>query len=432
MPSSILIYFPCISKSITFPLSTFVQKLLDKGHEVTFATSYILNNKNVINVEVGSSIRNWVDETASKHLFAGKDLLETNLFECSMEANGEAMEKLLAMNKKWDTVIVYPAFGNEVGMYLARYLSANLALYITDMPTTAAWLDHVYGTFNGEGELFRDSGVQSAVTEVVRKYLPDQTELLKLSIADLERKASLVLCQGNPLVMGGMRPVPPNVVYCGMMQCKPAAKLPDDLQEFMDNASEGVVYVSFGSVLQGSQVPADKLQALISVLGSVKQKVLMKWESDHMEGQPSNMKCKKFLPQQDILGHKNLTTFITHAGYLSFEEALCHQTPLVVTPICYDQFANADEVVKLGIGKSVKFTDITFDNLSEALTEVLNNPSYKNQAKKIGSALSPWKEMVDPVTRAVWWVEHVTDNPGVYSLENFYYKFPSPIPGSDC
>ena len=24
----------------------------------------------------------------------------------------------------------------------------------------------------------------------------------------------------------------------------------------------------------------------------------MKWESDHMEGQPSNMKCKKFLPQQ--------------------------------------------------------------------------------------------------------------------------------------
>ena len=43
----------------------------------------------------------------------------------------------------------------KVGMYLARYLSANLALYITDMPTTAAWLDHVYGTFNGEGELFR-------------------------------------------------------------------------------------------------------------------------------------------------------------------------------------------------------------------------------------------------------------------------------------
>ena len=63
---------------------------------------------------MGSGIRNWADVTASQHLFAGKDLLETNLFELSMEAQGEAVERLLAMNKKWDTVIVYPAFGNEV------------------------------------------------------------------------------------------------------------------------------------------------------------------------------------------------------------------------------------------------------------------------------------------------------------------------------
>ena len=113
MPS-ILIYFPCISKSITFPLSAFVDRLLDNGHDVTFATSYTLANGRVTNVEVGAGIRHWADVTASQHLFAGKDLLETNLFELSMEAQSEAVERLLAMNKKWDTVIVYPAFGNEV------------------------------------------------------------------------------------------------------------------------------------------------------------------------------------------------------------------------------------------------------------------------------------------------------------------------------
>ena len=114
MGSSILIYFPCISKSITFPLSLFVNSLLDKGHDVTFATSYVLNNKRVTHVEVGAGIRHWADETASQHLFGGKDLLETNLFDLSVEAQNDAVEKLLAMNKKWDTVIVYPAFGNEV------------------------------------------------------------------------------------------------------------------------------------------------------------------------------------------------------------------------------------------------------------------------------------------------------------------------------
>ena len=118
MPGSILIYFPCISKSITFPLSTFVQKLLDNGNDVTFATSYGLKNESVVNVEVGAGIRHWCDVTASAHLFDGKDLLETNLFELSMEANTEALSQLIGMNKKWDTVIVYPAFGNEVLIFI--------------------------------------------------------------------------------------------------------------------------------------------------------------------------------------------------------------------------------------------------------------------------------------------------------------------------
>ena len=191
--------------------------------------------------------------TASQHLFSGKDLLETNLFELSMKANSDALEKLLGMKKQWDTVIVYPAFGNEVGLYLARHLQANLVLYITDMPTTAAWLDHVYGTYSGQGELFRDQAVQCAVVEVVGRHIKDQ-DLTRISIEELESNASLVLAQGNPLIMGGMRPVPPNMVYCGMMQCRQAGPLPQDLQQFMDSATQGVVLVSFGSVLQGSQV----------------------------------------------------------------------------------------------------------------------------------------------------------------------------------
>ena len=67
----------------------------------------------------------------------------------------------------------------QVGMYLARHFSASLVLYITDMPTTAAWLDHVYGSYSGAGEAFRDEGVQTAVREVVASHLPGETQLLK-------------------------------------------------------------------------------------------------------------------------------------------------------------------------------------------------------------------------------------------------------------
>ena len=72
---------------------------------------------------------------------------------------------------------------------------------------------------------------------------------------------------------------------------------------------------------------------------------------------------------------------------------------MVATPICYDQFDNAAEIEALGIGKSIKFTDITLENMTEALSEILYNPKFKETAMKIGSALSPWKEMVDPVSR---------------------------------
>ena len=64
-------------------------------------------------------------------------------------------------------------------MYVAKAMEANLVLYITDMPTTAAWLDHVYGTYSGEGELFRDEDVQTEVVKVVTQHYPGNADLLK-------------------------------------------------------------------------------------------------------------------------------------------------------------------------------------------------------------------------------------------------------------
>ena len=66
-----------------------------------------------------------------------------------------------------------------------------------------------------------------------------------------------------------------------MMNCRPAAKLPPHIEKFMNESGEdGVILVSFGTVLQASQMSDSLRSKFISVLGSVKQRVLMKWESD--------------------------------------------------------------------------------------------------------------------------------------------------------
>ena len=63
---------------------------------------------------------------------------------------------------------------------------------------------------------------------------------------DIERNASLALTFGHPLIANGLRPVSHNYVTVGMMNCKEAKPLPPDLQTFMDEAKDGVIFVSFG------------------------------------------------------------------------------------------------------------------------------------------------------------------------------------------
>ena len=86
---------------------------------------------------------------------------------------------------------------------------------------------------------------------------------------------------------------------------------------------------SHRSVLQGSQMPESKRMILLNTFKKLKQKVIWKWETEQMEGLPSNVKLSKWLPQQDILAHPNTKVFITHAGQSSTQETLCHKVPVV-------------------------------------------------------------------------------------------------------
>ncbi|KAJ4441094.1 hypothetical protein ANN_10944 [Periplaneta americana] len=75
-----------------------------------------------------------------------------------------------------------------------------------------------------------------------------------------------------------------------------------DLQQYLDNAPDGVIYFSMGSNLQSSQMPESKRDAILKAFSKLKQKVLWKWETETLPGQPPNVKLGKWLPQNDILG----------------------------------------------------------------------------------------------------------------------------------
>ncbi len=158
------------------------------------------------------------------------------------------------------------------------------------------------------------------------KHFPGE---IRVPLLELEKNISLALNWGHPMLMDGMRPVSPNFQFVGMLNCKPAQPLPKDLENFVAGAEHGIIYVSFGTVFQSQFMSEASQQLFLKVFGSLKQRVIWKWEKEEMAGKPDNVMLSKWLPQQDLLGHPNLKLFITHGGLNSFQETICHQKPVV-------------------------------------------------------------------------------------------------------
>jgi glucuronosyltransferase len=72
---------------------------------------------------------------------------------------------------------------------------------------------------------------------------------------------------------------------------------------------------------------------------------------------------KKWLPQQDILGHPNVELFITHAGFGSILESIYHETPVLSMPAFIDQFSNAARSCRLGHGQELAWYDLSVESL---------------------------------------------------------------------
>lgn len=141
----------------------------------------------------------------------------------------------------------------------------------------------------------------------------------------------------------------------------------------MDNATEGVIYFSLGSNVKSAFLNPTKRKIIMEALSELPYKILWKFETDYMEDQPKNVKISKWLPQQDLLRHKNIKLFIMQGGLQSLEEAVTNGVPLLAIPFFADQFNNAERIAELGIGLQLDFNSITKEPLKSAILKIINN-----------------------------------------------------------
>ena len=79
-----------------------------------------------------------------------------------------------------------------------------------------------------------------------------------------------------------------------------------------------------------------------------------------------------WLPQNDLLAHKDIKAFVSHVGHNSLYESAYHGVPLVAFPLAGDQDSNAKKAEHLGIGLVVDHKSNNDVKLFETIEKVIN------------------------------------------------------------
>ena len=83
-----------------------------------------------------------------------------------------------------------------------------------------------------------------------------------------------------------------------------------------------------------------------------------------------------WLPQNDLLAHKDIKAFVSHVGHSSHYKSAYHGVPVVAVPLFADQFFNARKVEHFGLGIALDHHTATADEIVKAIELVMNEPRY--------------------------------------------------------
>ncbi|XP_014289134.1 UDP-glycosyltransferase UGT5 [Halyomorpha halys] len=448
--ANILLMFPLSPKSHVTTFVPLFKQLSENGHNLTMVSSFQHN----VPIEKCRyiTVRNLIEDvfvanrrfnlTQMSQLsnplysFPFVKQMQLGFTEACLKEN--CLRELMEGNHKFDLMIseslylfeTFIAFGHVFNVPVisidahapsawSSYLTGNVHPYSYVPNYRLALTDHM--TFK-ERLMNTVLNVQEILVNYC--YIPKQERLMRKYLSyngtydfpplmDMLRNISLVLADAH-FSLGYVRPYLPNVVEVGGMTSHADERLNEEFQKFLDNSKNGVVYFTFGSVINATSLPNEVIDIFMTAFGRLKQNVIMKWESGHLRNKPKNVITKEWLPQNGILAHPNCRLFITHGGIHGLTEAIYHKVPLVIIPFLSDQFSNALSAEKEGFAKVLSFNNFTAENLVSAISSVINSPKFKENIER--KSLIMLDKDQSSLKKAVYWVEYVLRHKGAKHL----------------
>ncbi|XP_032792429.2 UDP-glycosyltransferase UGT5 [Daphnia magna] len=457
----ILVLLPLGSKSHKLAVMPVVKALAQKGHNLTIISGYKsatkINNIREIQItsidEILERVKvNWFETQKEDSLTQLKTMMmslpPTIKFGYELIMTHPEFQTIL-LERNIDLVIV-DAIVSELTFPIIEHLGVPFIFHCSSLgiPWAAAALEAMGADLNYAAIPFPMTGFDDRMTFGQRLFNIRMAETFRSMrqsyafdvldayakkdfpnaspTANIMKKASLVLVNSH-VTTDWPRSIPPTVIPIGAVHTRPAKQLPPQLKQIADEANDGFIVFTLGSMIKATSIPSVTLQTFLKVFSEIPQRVIWKWEGEVPEDTPPNVVMADWLPQQDLLGHPNAKLFMTHGGMLGIQEAIYHAVPLIGFPFCNDQNSNMAMAIKQGFGLKIDWDRIDEDLLYNTIITIINEPSFRRNASRLSMLMHD--QLVSGTDLAIYWIEHVLRHGGTKHLQvaskdvSFYQRY---------
>ena len=158
-----------------------------------------------------------------------------------------------------------------------------------------------------------------------------------------------------------------------------------ELPELVGNRPDdsALIYLSLGSL---GSADVDLMKRLVDVLGRTPHRFIVSKGPQHEDFElADNMIGMEFLPQTKVIPQVDLV--ITHGGNNTTTESLHFGKPMILLPLFWDQYDNAQRMDELGFGVRLSTYAFTDQEMFDALEKLLGDYELRARMNKIGALI---------------------------------------------
>jgi MGT family glycosyltransferase len=145
----------------------------------------------------------------------------------------------------------------------------------------------------------------------------------------------------------------------------------------------GLVYLSLGSL---ASADVDLMKRLVEVLSTTPHRYIVSKGPQHAEYDlADNMWGAPSVPQTNVIPLVDLV--ITHGGNNTTTECFHFGKPMVVLPVFWDQYDNAQRVAEMGFGRRLPTYEFDDHDLTDAIDDLLADTSLRRHMSEQGASI---------------------------------------------